>query len=278
MAKLNMGLAAGFCAGILAGCGGGSDDNQALTSCSQQNLSACGGAKFTEPATTAQTPVPDTTIPDGLFVGMTSTGRTATGLVLDDGSYYFIYSAQNNPAIIAGAAVGSGTALDGSFSSSNTRDINLEGLGLLSASVSAKYTAKKSFSSTINYPSLNQTITATGTYDANYELTPSLAIITGSYTGRAGAPSGTESASLTISSAGTIAGIGSSGCGFSGTVAPRAKGNVYNAAITFGGSPCLRPNATLTGAAYFDAATKRLYAVGLTVARDDGVIFAGSKL
>lgn len=258
MEKLSIGLAASLCVGILASCGGGG-----------------GGG---DSAATAQPPASDTAIPTGLFTGMTSTGRTTSGLVLSDGSYYVIYSAQNNPAVIAGAVVGNGTALNGTFSSNNAKDINLEGLGLLSASVSASYIAKNSFNSTVNYPSLNQTITASGTYDAHYELMPSLAIISGSYAGRAGSPSGTESASLTISTAGFVAGIGSSGCTFSGTVAPRSDGNVYTASIKFGGSPCLRPNATIAGAAYFDAATRRLYAVGLTAARDDGVIYAGMKL
>lgn len=252
MTKLNAGLAASFCVVILAGCGGGGDSSAPATA--------------------------QTTIPDGLFAGSTSTGRTVTGLVLDDGSYYVVYSAQNNPSVIAGVVQGSGTSMNGSFSSSNARDINLEGLGFLSASVSASYVVKQSFNGSVVYPSLNQTVTFTSTYDTKYELTPSLTIIAGSYTGRAGSPFGTESGSVTISATGAVAGIGSSGCTFSGSVTPRAKGNVYTVSTTFGGAPCRLPNTTLTGAAYFDATTKRLYAAELTAGRDTGFIFAGTKL
>lgn len=209
---------------------------------------------------------------------MTSTGRTVTGLVLDDGSYYVLYTVANNPAIIAGAVQGTGTALNGSFSSSNGRDINLEGLGVLSATISASYSSSTSLNGSIAYPSLNQTLSFTSTYDKRYEIVPSLATIAGTYSGMAGSPAGGESGTVTISSSGAVAGRGASGCAFSGTAVPRSKGNAYNLTMTFAGAPCLFPNRTLTGGAYFDAATKRLFGVGLTADRSTGFIFTGSKL
>jgi hypothetical protein len=239
-------------------------------------LSACGGGGLGIPDLVPQTQ--NTTIPEGLYAGTTSTNRTIVGLVLDDGTYYILYSDINNPALIAGVFQGSGTALNGSFSSSNGKDFNLQGLGVLSANISASYTLKQSFNGSINYPSLNQTGSFTGSYDSKYELTPSLATIAGTYTGTSGTSSGVgDNVTLTISSSGTITGSGASGCTFSGTVAPRSKGNVYNASITFGGSPCLFANTTVTGGAYYDAVAKRLYAVGLKAARDNGVIFVGTK-
>lgn len=246
---------------LLAGCGGG-------------------GASSTTPTQAPTTPAPpanDTAIPEGLYAGMTSTGRTVTGLVLDDGTYYVIYSVAHNPAVIAGAVQGNATALNGSFTSTNAKDINLEGLGVLSATVSASYATKTSFGGTIAYPSLNQTPTFTSSYDSRYELTPTMAAIAGTYTGRAGSPLGTESGTITIATSGVITAHGASGCNSTGAIAPRPNGNVYNASITLGGSPCLYPGATFNGGAYYDATTKRLYAVGLRPARDTGFIFAGSK-
>lgn len=214
---------------------------------------------------------------EGLYIGIGSTGRAGTGIILDDGSYYFLYSAQNNPSIIAGAVVGSGTSSNGSFTSNNARDINLEGLGLLSGTVSGSYVYKRSFSGFASYPALNQTVTVTGSYSADYELIPTLAAVAGTYSGRVGHPRGAESATITVSSSGAISGRGSSGCVVTGSLTPRAKGNAYTTRITFGGAPCLLPGATLTGGSYFDRTTKRLYAVGMTSTRDNGMIFAGTK-
>jgi hypothetical protein len=219
----------------------------------------------------------DTTIPDGLYAGATSTDRAFTGLVLDDGTYYVLYSAQNSPNVIAGVVQGTGSAADGTFSSTNARDFNLEGMGVLSAQLSASYVVKQSLTGSITYPSLNQTNTFAGTYDSDYELTPSLAAIAGTYSGDAASPGGSENTTLTVSTTGAISGTGASGCTFTGAAAPRARGNAYNASITFGGAPCLYPGVTVSGGAYFDAGTKSLYAVALTSARDNAVIFLGAK-
>lgn len=279
MAKLCAGLAATACIGLV-GCGGGGDSNviPARSSCVSGIAGLCDELFPPGSGTTTNTTAQTTALEGGLFVGTTSSGRATTGLVLDDGSYYFIYSLQGDPTLIAGAIQGAGTALNGSFSSGNSKDISLEGLGLLSGSISASYAAKQSFNGSITYPSLNQTVTFTSTYDSRYELTPSLAIIAGNYSGRTGTISGAENTNLSISASGAVVGVGSSGCRFSGTVTPRTKGNAYNVSTTFGGSPCRLPGVTVTGAAYFDATTQRLFAVALTAARDDGAIFAGGKL
>jgi len=52
----------------------------------------------------------------------------------------------------------------------------------------------------------------------------------------------------------TISGSGTSGCTVSGTVTPRAHGNVFNVSLTFGRSAVHSRHQTSTGAAYFDAA------------------------
>jgi len=179
--------------------------------------------------------------------------------------------------LIAGAVSGTGVSTNGSFASSDARDISLEGLGMLSGSISASYTERLSFGGSVTYPSLNQVITFSGAYDAGYETAPTLAAIAGTYTGRAGNIRGSDPGTLTVSTTGALSGGGSSGCKLTGSVVPRAKGNVYKATINFGGSPCFLANTTLTGVAYFEAPTKRLYAVLMTSARNDGMIFAGAK-
>lgn len=237
--------------GALAGCGGGGDDS--------------GGAPLAS-AASAQ----------GLWNGATSTNRTVAGLVLSDGTYYVFYSSVGNPTLIAGVIQGSGTSSVGTFSSSNARDFNLEGSGVLPATIASNFAAKQSFGGTIGYSATVNT-TFTSTYDAAYEIVPSLAIVAGSFTGQVASSAGTQSSSLTVSANGAVSGA-SSGCATTGTVSPRSDGNAYDVSLTFGPSPCLFASQTLTGIAYFNATTKRLYAFMPNAARSDGLIFAGNKL
>lgn len=233
-------------------------------------------ASQSDPASPAP-PGSRTEVPQGLFSGSTSTGRQVTGIVLDDGTYYVLYSSANNPGVIAGAVQGTGSALNGSFTSTNGRDINLEGLGVLSASVSASYQLKASLNGTIAYPTLNQSPTFTSVYDARDETAPSLAAIAGTYAGRAGSSRVVEDGTVTISLSGVVMARGESGCTSSGRITPRAHGNAYDLTFTFGGAPCLYPQALFTGGAYYDAATRRVYGVALNASRDAGFIFSGVK-
>lgn len=240
-------------------------------------LSGCGGGSggSTQASTTPTQPV--ITPPDGLYVGTSNAGRTVTGLVLDDGSYYFIYSAPNNPSLIGGAIQGTGTASGGTFTSRNGVDLNLEGNNALATTISASYVAGASLNGTVTYPSQNFSSTFTTTYSKNYEAAPSLAAIAGTYTGLGASTATSEQTSLTVSSSGAITGSSVSSCSLSGSVSPRSKGNAYNASIAFGGPPCLISGGTFTGIAYFDSASKRLYGVVLNSGRTNGFVFNGTK-
>jgi hypothetical protein len=235
---------------LIAGCGGGGGDS------GQQ-----------QPAATSA---------EGLYTGSTSSGRTITGLVLDDGTYYVLYSLVGNSTVIAGVVQGTGTSSAGTFTSSNARDFNLEGLGVLAATVSASYVAGQSFNGAVAYGAAGST-SFSSTYDVRYEATPSLAALAGSFAGQVASSAGNEGANIIISAGGAISGSGASGCSVSGSVAPRARGNAFNMSLTFGGTPCLFANQTLTGIAYFDATTRVVYAAAPNANRTDGVLFVGAK-
>ena len=232
-------------------------------------ISACGGgggdSGSASTASAAQ----------GLWIGTTTTNRTVTGLVFSDGTYYVLYSPVGNPTAIAGVVQGSGTTGTNTFSSSNARDFNLEGLGVLSATVSANYAAKQAFNGTVNYTNGGVTSFAT-TYNSAYETAPTLANVAGTYTGQVALSIGVQSATVIVSSNGTISG-GGNGCALSGTATPRTDGNAYTLSITFGASPCFFANQTFTGVAYYNSATKRLYGAAPNAARTDGVLFVGTK-
>ena len=243
----------------LTGCGGGGGDTSA-------------------PGAVAQLPpTPVAITAEGLYLGTTSTGRTVTGIILDNGTYWVIYSVANNSAVIAGAVQGTGTSLNGNFTSSNAKDFNVEGQRIDDATVSASYVAKQSLNGLVTYPATSLNVTFVSTYSAAYDQAPSLVTIAGTYTGTAAVVGGTEPASLVISASGGLTGVGASGCQFSGTVSLHPKGNVYDVAVTFAGGVCSNGTSTVTGIGYFDSATKRLYSTALNSSRTNGFIFVGTK-
>jgi hypothetical protein len=245
-----------------------------LANCFNSGLvpAACGGGYGDRDFSSL--PQPTATSAEGLWTGTTPTGRTVGGLVLDDGSYWVFYTARDNSNILAGLVQGTGTSHSGSFGSSNTRDFNLEGAGIRAVMMSGTYVPKKSFHGTIAY--LNgDTGSFTNTYDADYESAPNMHLVAGTY---AGLRADNHTVTVTVDSTGTLSGHSSDGCTFAGTLSPRAKGNVFNATVTFGGGACSNGTETVTGVAFYEAATQRLFSAGLNGMRTNGFIFIGTKL
>ena len=232
-------------------------------------ISGCGGGGGDSGSTSSASAA------QGLWLGTTSTNRTVTGLVFSDGTYYVLYSPIGNPTAIAGVVQGTGTTSASTFSSSDGRDFNLEGLGVLTGTVSANYATKQSFNGTVAYTAGGNT-SFTTTYSSAYETAPTLANVAGTYTGQVALSVGVQSATVTVSSTGAISG-GGNGCSLTGTATPRTDGNAYTLSITFGASPCFFANQTFTGVAYYNSATKRLYGAAPNAARTDGVLFVGTK-
>jgi hypothetical protein len=230
----------------------------------------CGGGGGDAPAA-----VPSVVSASGLWKGATNTNRTITGLVLSDSTYYVLYSAVGNPNLIAGVVQGTGSLNGSTFSSSNGRDFNIEGAGVLPVTVSATAATKQSLNGSVVYT--GGTTTFSSSYSVDFEVTPTLAAVAGTFSGQVALSQGVQSASVTVSSGGQLTGTGS-GCAFSGTVTPRTDGNAYNFSVTFGASPCFFAGQTLTGIAYYDATVKRLYAAAPNASRTDGVLYVGTKL
>ena len=221
-------------------------------------------------------PGPSAQTAEGLWVGQTNNNQAVTALVLSDGSYYTLYSAEGDPSIIAGVLIGNSSMTGPNFISSNAKDFNLEGAGILSATVSAVVATKQSFDATITYQN-GFTSALSARYDSDYEREPSLASITGTFFGAVAFSQGAESAEITFSQDGKFSGAGESGCSVTGFVEPRTDGNVFNISIDFGGYPCFFSNQRFTGIAYFDSYNQQLYVVAPNANRTDGMIFLGSK-
>ena len=232
---------------------------------------ACGGG-YGE-SNVASLLQPMITSAKGRWTGTTLTRHTIAGLVLEDGSYWLFYTARDHPNILAGLIQGTGTSHAGSFGSSNTRDFNVEGTGIRAATMNGSYVPNKSFLGTIAYFN-GEAERFTSTYDADSESAPNLTQVTGTY---AGLRTNHHTITVNVDSAGTLSGHSTDGCTVAGTLSPRTKGNVFHTSVTFGGGACRDGTETLTGVAFYDAATQRLYSAALNSARTTSYLFLGMK-
>lgn len=236
-------------------------------------LTACGGGGGG--GGTAVAPVADA---QGLWNGWTSTSRSIMGIVLEDGSYWLLYSPPNVSGLTAGFVQGTGTSLNGSFSSSNAIDFNFSGQGANNATVSASYTVKQSFNGSVSYTPLNAPLTFTSSYNADYDQTPTLTAVAGNYAGLASVANITDAVTFLISAQGVLAGTGAtSGCQYGGLVKPRTRGNVYDVSLLISGTACAAGTHAMTGIGYFDASSKRLYLAALNTSRTTAMGFSGIK-
>jgi len=218
-------------------------------------------------------PPPTAPSAEGRWTGTTPAGRIVRALVLEDGSYWLFYTARDNPNVLAGLVQGTGTSHLGFFGSSDARDFNFEGAGVHAATMRGSYMQKRSFNGTIAY-FIGNTSSFTSTYDADYEIALDMNLVAGTYSGRR---ADNHTVSVTLRAAGTISGSSIDGCTFGGSFSPRAKGHVFTVALTFGGGTCSEGTETISGVAFYDASTQRLYSAALNNAKTDGVIFIGTK-
>jgi len=251
---------------VLASCGGGSDGAGKCYSPTPGVCSTLGVVRSFPQAVVS---------PVGLYKGITNDQRSFASLVLDDGSFYTIYSGVNNPLIAAGGIRGTYKAENQSptkndpaaFWITDAVDTDLEAQRTQLYAINGTYVEK-------------QYIQSTGfvaNYSSDYELTPNLADIAGKYIGKSGSISISETVTFDINGSGDLTGTGDSGCNFSGTIKPRTGGNVYNVTITFGASPCRYAGATVTGVSYFDRASNIAYAMASISAGSANFITIAAK-
>lgn len=250
-------LMAGIALVALVGCGGGGDDG------------------------TDSTPIPQTASAEGMWSGTTSRGSNVLGFVLDDGTFYGVYTEPYSQGIV-GIIQGSGSSNNGTYTVANGIDYYFGSQAYVSsASISGTYVSMQSLTGTVRWPN-GETNTFDATYDTRYDETPSLTAVAGTYSGEV--VGGSESLGVngdyvtaTISAGGLISGTSTYGCNFSGTVVPRTHGNVYNASVRMGGYPCLFPNQTLTGVLFYDSDEQLAFSAVKTPDRSGGLLLYAQK-
>lgn len=267
-------------AATVTACGGGGDSGSLSSLVSQPTT-----------PTPAPTPTPTPTpsqVPqsaaEGIWIGTTNTNRTVNGVVLNDGSYYLFYSPAGQPGQIGGVIQGSGTAKGGSYASGDGRDFNLAANTLTALSLSSSYQEQKTLAGMVTYVAAGgPTETLTTVYSSMYEAKPALSALAGQYSVQIGVLGTVGTATLAVGSDGSLVGSSASiststsnSCGISGTLAPRDRGNAYDATIVFDAN-CAYPTQTTKGAAYFDASSKRLYVVTVNNERTRAAAIVGTR-
>jgi hypothetical protein len=228
-------------------------------------LAACGGGEGggTTPAAASQSA-------EGLWQGTTTDGNTTTAVVLETGEFWALVS---NPTGLVGFVNGA-ISVNGSAVVGTSTGYNL---------VTSSY-ASQGLTGTVSTKGVLSLSKASGpfvgTYLSDYDkaATP-LSQVAGTYSGWSASVGGAFSpaTTVTISATGQINSPGVP-CSTVGTIRPRASGkNLYDVSIGASGAGCPASAATLNGVAYYDDASRVLIALTLNGAKNDGVVFSGSK-
>jgi len=209
----------------------------------------------------------------GIWQGTTNTNQTVAGVVLADGTSYFIYSQAGNSTSIVGAVLGNATFNHGTLSAPNAVDFVIGGAAY-NATVSATYVQGSTINATIAAAGTTGTVTLY--YDSVYDQPASLAATAGTYTATVGSLAGVQTATLTVAANGAITG-GGGGCTFSGAATPHGSVNVFDVQVTFNGGACLFGTSTIYGVVFYDAPNRTLYGAAPNTAHTDVLLFIGTK-
>ena len=197
---------------------------------------------------------------EGLWKGTTSANQTVLGIVLDDGTYYLIYSSSGTSAD-AGVVQGTNTALNGTLTSSDGLDFPIQVADnpaghWVPATVGGTYVPRASLQLTIGEGSTLRTVSAS--YDPDYDRPASLAAAAGTYTGESGSVNGATCATFTLDANGNLSGSNCAGCSFQGTITQHNSVNVFDWSVAVaGGCP---PGGAATGVLYYDEANGQIHA------------------
>ena len=251
-----------------------------LTACSSGGGDSAGTAQVV-PVCTAE----------GLWTG-TMAGRTVNGAVLDDRTYWFLYSEVGGPTVMAGTLQGNCSTSNGIFTSSNGLDFSNTPpfVEILPITVTGPYVMPLTLDGTVTYSA--GALTFTSTFNSENSVTPVIANVADTYSGSVFGFAHT----ITISNLGVItvttppntgyrtggsadvSGI-ELGCDFTGTLSPRSQGgNMYDITLTPTTNAFMCALGPFNGVAFFDAANdRRIYVLALNSDRNRVFPFTGTR-
>ncbi|WP_277188106.1 hypothetical protein [Caballeronia sp. BR00000012568055] len=223
-----IGLLSVLCALVLAACGGGGGSNDDGKAANNADVPPAVNGDFEA---------------QGMYSGTDANGDKVSGVVLDNGTYYFVYVNQATNAL--GLVQGTATASNAVFNSADAFDYQIYRSTAVHGSVNAAYFPQTSLNGSFT-SAANESASFSTTYSTVYDETPNLAAISGTYNGAGATFRGSETVTFVIYSNGSVYGSGPSGCSFSGNVKVHGTKNVYDTAIVFG-DKCPNRGETFTG-------------------------------
>lgn len=165
---------------------------------------------------------------------------------------------------------------NGSTYSASVKDYPYTGQ-VYSGSMSVNYASGTLFTGSVATTAEVRNIAASSVPASSFNYTPAnVAAIAGVWSGTT---VGGQAGTMAVNGSGTFTGS-IAGCSMSGQLTPRPSGkNVFNATVTFGGAPCLYPNATVNGNAVNYAITggSQLIMVGTSPSGDAGTAFIARR-
>lgn len=143
--------------------------------------------------------------------------------------------------------------------------------------VSASYRTRASLQGTVTPQSGGAPVTFSAGFEPSYDTPATAAAVQGTWRGRL---SSGESYAINVTTSGALSGAGSSGCTFTGSIAPRAGGKaVYDVSVTFNGGVCLLGTQTIRGIGVIGGASQQpaLFTAALNATRSAGFVLIASR-
>lgn len=218
--------------------------------------------------------------------------RTVNGAVLDDRTYWFLYSAVGAPTIMAGTLQGDCSTSNGTFTSSNGLDFSNDLEEKFPVTVTGPYVMPLTLDGTVTYSNAGGgTLAFTSTFNSENSVTPVITNVADTYSGSVfGFPHTITISPLGVITVTTLGGphrTGVSvdvsgielGCDFTGTLSPRSQGgNMYDITLTPTTNAIMCALGPFNGVAFFDATdNKRIYVLALNSDRNRVFPFTGTR-
>lgn len=215
--------------------------------------------------------------PAGIWRGRSSNGGSNIyALVAPSGETWVLYTDTGGKNYLAGVVSALLSTGNGTYSGA-ARDFSFYSRSYVDARVSGTYALRNQLSGVVFYPSVNQSISFSSTYDPDYDVAASLAVISGTYAGTGTSLYGTENLTLAIQSNGTAIGITAAGCTFSGSILPMTAGNLYRVNVVSQGAQCNGETISVAGVAFFDSVDRKLIIATADGNRTNAFVYLGIK-
>ena len=174
--------------------------------------------------------------------------RTLQTHTLADGSVWGIYSEDNSA--LHGGFFHVQAGVSGNHLSGTGKDFNMDGGGITASTFAADVTPKQSITGTATG---SRAMSFGGSYESEFEQTPTLAAVAGAYLTTVTIVSTTSlasDASVGVDASGAVTGSVLGGCSFTGQLTPRTDANAFDLSLSFT-SACPQGASTATGIAYY---------------------------